>query len=120
LLDGGSDRLPFFRLYLEVLGGGVASVFHGQEQSMIAVGSRIVEPVGGWERYVERAGWGENQELIEDWFVAGDELQYVDTLVNDVEIDEPDRWERALHWVRSLLVAPRHRPVRSIEAATGR
>ena len=65
---------------------------------------RVAEPVEGWERF-EHEGWGEHNELIEDWFDAGDEIQHLDTRVHELDIDEPDRWERALHWVRSLLVA---------------
>ena len=74
---------------------------------MILEHSRIVEPIGGWEQWRRRqqVSWGENTAMVEDWFDAGDELQHLDPLLHDLKIDEPDRWERALHWVRSLLVA---------------
>jgi len=68
---------------------------------------RIVEPVGGWDAWRAHASedWGDDTAFVQDWFRAGDELQNLDTLVHELNIDEPDRWERALHWVRSLLVA---------------
>ena len=108
LLNANPRRLPFIGLYLELLGGG----FKGQrvrpeEENSMYVDNRIVEPVEGWEQYLgsRSAGWGDDQGLIEDWFDAGDALQFQDTLFNELKIDEPDRWERARDWVRSLLVA---------------
>lgn len=102
--------VPFLGLYLEALGLRLGSrVALPEQESLMSMTTqdRIVEPVQGWPRF-EQHRWGEDQELngmIEDWFDAGDELQHVDTLVHDLKIDEPDRWERAFHWVRSLLVA---------------
>lgn len=99
--------LPFFRLYLEALGvGGGAGPGMAARGEEMNIESRIVEPVGGWDAWRSHAGeWGDDTAFVQDWFQAGDELQNLDTLVHDVKIDEPDRWERALHWVRSLLVA---------------
>ena len=97
--------LPFFYLYLEALGVGCTAgrtVARGDEMN---IESRIVEPVGGWDAWHAGEEWGDDTAFVQDWFQAGDELQNLDTLVHDVKIDEPDRWERALHWVRSLLVA---------------
>ena len=102
-----SAAFPFLGLYLEVLGLRLGSRVASPKQEslmMDIVQDRIVEPVQGWHR-LEQERWGEHHELIEDWFDAGHELQHVDTLLHPVEIVEPDRWERTVHWVRSLLVA---------------
>jgi hypothetical protein len=101
--------MPFFQIYLEALGvmgcAGPVSFVATQESEMNMDQGRIVEPVGGWAAWHDTADWGDDAAFVEDWFDAGDELQNLDTLVHDVKIDEPDRWERALHWVRSLLIA---------------
>jgi hypothetical protein len=65
---------------------------------------RIVEPIQGWNAY---RNWGEDASLIEEWFDEGEALAESDIEVN---IEEPDRWERALQWIRSLVVAARLRP----------
>ena len=41
--------------------------------------------------------------FIEEWFDAGESLQFSG---DELEIDEPDGWERAVQWVRALLVNP--------------
>jgi len=62
---------------------------------------RIVEPVEGWKVYeLTKRRWGNDQRMIEEWFDEGEELQHREL---DVEIDEPDRWERAATWFRSLV-----------------
>lgn len=96
------DGLPFLAYFAELDDAG------GDEERAMRVedlmkGDRIVEPVEGWQRFVERS-WGEDQRMIEEWFDEGEELQHRDL---ELEIDELDRWGRALQWVRSLAVATR-------------
>lgn len=50
--------------------------------------------------------WGEDSQMVEEWFAAGETLQYS---TSELEIDEPDRWERALQWMRSIFDSPRLR-----------
>jgi hypothetical protein len=69
-----------------------------QEESMRPGEDRIVRPV---------PRWGADSSLIEDWFNAGEELQHSKL---ELPIEEPDRWERALQWMRSLAVATGLRP----------
>lgn len=87
--------LPFRGLCLEAAGATVS-----EERPMMAA-DRIVEPVGGWQAFRAASRWGENSLFVEDWFHAGEALQHATC---EVQIDEPDRWERALLWVRTLLV----------------
>lgn len=61
--------------------------------------SRIAEPC---------QPWGPNNSFIEDWFDKGEALQYANDF--EVKIDEPDRIERAVQWVRDLFNTPRIRP----------
>jgi hypothetical protein len=79
---------------------------------------RIVEPVEGWEHFLEgppleavasppptpheQGSWEVNSEFIEEWFDEGEALQFSEA---EVEIDEPDRLERTLQWFRSLFIA---------------
>ena len=52
--------------------------------------------------------WGNDSSLIEQWFDDGELLEFSDTeLYLD---DEPDRWARALGWMRSLAIATRILP----------
>jgi hypothetical protein len=83
-------KLPFISLYVDALSGG----FTG----------KCAVPAG------REALWGDDSEFIENWFSAGEELQFVDTFVHDLHIEEPNQWERVMDWVRSVLVAARHRP----------
>jgi hypothetical protein len=84
------QKLPFISLYLDALSGG----FTG----------RCAVPTA------QEDLWGEDSEFIESWFNAGEELQFVDTFVHDLHIEEPNQWERVMDWVRSVLVAARNCP----------
>jgi hypothetical protein len=66
-------------------------------------GYRIVEPVKGWQPLNFKM-WGDDAFQIEEWFDAGESLEF-DKNDWEVKIEEPDKWERALQWVRSLAVA---------------
>jgi hypothetical protein len=70
---------------------------------LIARCARVVEPVQGWDRFLEPA-WGEDGGMIEEWFDEGEALQNSEV---ELQIEEPDRWERAMSWMRSLAVATR-------------
>lgn len=120
ILSSGSAELPF-RAYYEEL----QPVHPGEEVEMpsavdveILLRARIVEPLPGWSRRGEHGcgaetelledwsdqvmlegEWGEDGELVEEWFEAGDSQR----CATDLVVEEPEvRWERALRWVRSL------------------
>jgi hypothetical protein len=61
--------------------------------------NRIVIPIPSWNA---RQAWGEDLFPIEEWFDEGEALAHSDA---EVFIDEPDRWERAMDWMRSLALA---------------
>ena len=91
------EQLPFLAYFAELETAG------GEEWDMDLMRSdRIVEPVEGWQVYeLTKRRWGNDQRMIEEWFDEGEELQHREL---DVE-DEPDGWERAVTWVRSLAIA---------------
>jgi len=72
------------------------------EMMLLIRESRIVEPIEGWKSYY--TNW--DDDFLEEWFDEGEALQH-STL--EVEIDEPDRLERAIGWLRSLFIASNHR-----------
>jgi hypothetical protein len=98
-------NFPFLDLLLEAVGARPAQERDRMPFESPALESRVVEPVEGWESFRKNPPrWGDHNDMIEDWFGAGEELQHSR---DEVEIDEPDRWERALDWVRTLFVAAR-------------
>lgn len=63
--------------------------------------------------------WGEDGELIEHWFEAGEELAKSDWIYwMDLYDDEPNRCDLLVHWLRCLVDPTLPRPVvpRVIEA----
>lgn len=96
------DELPFRALYSEVLGASDRTNLD-EEDWMYLMESRIVEPIEGWARF-NTCGWGDNTSFVEDWFDEGESLQHSS---KELEIDEPDRFERALGWFRSLFMVSR-------------
>jgi hypothetical protein len=93
-----SEQLPFLAYFAEL------DTADPKEWEMdVRRTDRIVEPVEGWQVYeLTKRRWGKDQRMIEEWFDEGEELQHREL---DVEIDEPDGWERAVTWVRSLAIA---------------
>ncbi len=91
------SRLPFGAIYDEAL-MNADQVGLDEEMMLLLRESRIVEPIEGWQSFY--CDW--DDDFVEDWFDAGEALQH-STL--EVEIDEPDRMERALGWLRSLFIA---------------
>lgn len=99
----GAD-LPFRPLYSELVKAGDLPDLD-EEDWMYLMESRIVEPIEGWARFRAR-GWGDNESFIKEWFDEGEALQHSSL---ELEIDEPDRIERALGWIRSLFMVSRVR-----------
>jgi hypothetical protein len=90
-------RLPFGAIYDEAL-MDADQVGLDEEMMLLLRESRIVEPIEGWQSFY--CDW--DDDFVEDWFDEGEALQH-STL--EVEIDEPDRMERTLGWLRSLFIA---------------
>ncbi len=96
--EGRASALPFLRYFQE---GGAA----WEEDEMPGeLKDRVAVPIAGWPEAQMVGRWGGDTRLIEDWFSAGEELQHCTT---ELLIEEPDRWERAFSWMRSLAVATR-------------
>ena len=95
------SRLPFGAIYDEAL-RDADQVGLDQEMMLLLRESRIVEPIEGWQSFYR--DW--DDDFVEGWFDEGEALQH-STL--EVEIDEPDRVERAVGWLRSLFIASNQR-----------
>jgi len=95
-----APELPFLGFFREGRSAREEDPMPGELKQRVAI------PVEDWERFVS-GRWGEDSPLIEDWFDAGEELQHSNV---ELMIEEPDRWERALQWMRSLAVATGLRP----------
>lgn len=111
------DELQFADLFLEALQADDTRTLEERHMGMLmqlgatmalpaAEAARVVEPVEGWDAFWART-WGDNTSFIEEWFDEGEELQHAHTL--ELEIDEPNHWERAVSWVREMITAARGR-----------
>jgi hypothetical protein len=85
-------ELPVQCYYAELL-----SPVPGTRRSSCCVAWPVSEP-----SISERSPWGENEGFIEGWFETGEAL--AESAV-ELQIDEPNRWERAVSWVRTLAAA---------------
>ena len=101
MAHGRGSKLPFSAIYNEAL-TDADLVGLDDEMMLLMEESRIVEPLQGWKSFY--TSW--DDDFVEDWFDAGEALQH-STL--EVEIDEPDRMERALGWLRSLFIVSNQR-----------
>jgi hypothetical protein len=101
LEDRRTSLLPFERYYAELF---LTACFPAESaRAMERPAERVawpLAPAGGGK--ADRKPWGENTTFIESWFEKGETLSQSET---ELSIDEPDRWTRALAWVRTLAAA---------------
>jgi hypothetical protein len=97
---GSAPELPFLGFFIEGRSAREEAEMPGELRQRVAI------PVEDWEAFLA-ARWGDDGGLIEEWFDAGEELQ---NSRMELTIEEPDRWERTLQWMRTLAVATGLRP----------
>lgn len=103
-----SSELPFKRFYVDALLVETVPQFSDAQEEREtmnlaapkAIDEQFLEPVSTWTTDVVQ--WGTESLSIEQWFDEGEELEYSDI---ELFIEEPDRWERAVQWMRSLVDA---------------
>lgn len=64
---------------------------------------RVVEPVDGWDA-VGQVGWGQENELIQDWFEDGEQERLHPICL---EAERPPAVSRAWGWVRARALSIR-------------
>ena len=95
------SRLPFLSFYQEAAQDVLAGVLESgyQEEEMRTTITRIAVPLAEWRPNVRE--WGDNTDILEDWFDEGELIAESDD--PELKIDEPPAYERALQWMRSVL-----------------
>ena len=64
--------------------------------------TRVAHPIQPWPPR-QKGVWSDGDSFpVDEWFDAGEGLAFCES---ELLIDEPDRWERAFQWVRSLAIA---------------
>ncbi len=104
-----SSELPFEKFYVDALlvetVPQLSEAEDERETMSLAdpktLDDKFLEPVSTWNAEVG-AGWEDESFSIEQWFDEGEELEFTDI---ELFIEEPDRWERAIGWMRSLVDA---------------
>jgi len=109
VVRSSGSELPFKQFYADArLVAAVPQPSHdrGEREAMNLSDPKMMkeeflEPVSAWKA---EAGplWGDESFSIEQWFNEGEELEFSDI---ELLIEEPDRWERAVQWMRSLVDA---------------
>jgi len=104
-----ATELPFKRFYADALLVEAVPLVTAKRDERVmmnlteqkAESARLRDPAAGWGPKMT-PDWGEEGFAIEQWFDEGEELEYSDI---ELFIEEPDRWERAVQWMRSLVDA---------------
>ena len=98
-----SSRLPFLVFFDELARHQLScAVGAGYEEETMHVDHkmhRIIEPIK-WEP--REYAWGDNSEFVEDWFEEGEQIV---NSKEELKIDEPNSWDKALFWMRAMATA---------------